>query len=190
MLKLRRGSVVETEPLTVEIDGERRRAWADPALVGECSEGDEVVVNTEALDLELGSGGFDVVCANLTRGLDAPGTPDVHVMKLNYSPIQHPVDPVELAHDAAGARPERRPPVLVLPLHGHLAPAAWAFAEADPDRTPGYVQTPGGALPGALSRDVAELRERGLVAGHLTAGPCYGGEQESISVAGALHAAA
>ena len=54
----------------------------------------------------------------------------------------------------------------------------------------GYVQTPGGGLPGSLSRDVAELRERGLLCGHVTAGPAYGGEGEAISVAGALHAAA
>jgi hypothetical protein len=111
-------------------------------------------------------------------------------MKLNYSPVQHPVDPVELGHEEAPARPERRPPVLVLPLHGHLAPAAWAFAQADPERPLGYVQTPGGALPGSLSRDVAALQERGLIAGHVTAGPCYGGEWEAISVPGALHAAA
>jgi hypothetical protein len=190
MLKLRRGSVVEVEPLTVEVGGERRRAWADPTLVGECRPGDDVVVNTEALDLELGSGGFDVVCVNLTRGLEAPGARDVHVMKLNYSPVQHPVDPVELAHDAAGARSDRRPPVLVLPMHGHLAPAAWAFAQTNPDRSLGYVQTPGGALPGTLSRDAGTLRERGLIVGHVTAGPCYGGEQEAISIPGALHAAA
>jgi hypothetical protein len=190
MLKLRRGSVAEVEPFTVEVDGERRRAWADPVLVGECRQGDEVIVNTEALDLELGSGGFDVVCANLTRGLDAPGAGDLHVMKLNYSPIQHPVDPVEPGYEEAPARPERRPPVLVLPLHGHLAPAAWAYSQADPERSLGYVQTPGGALPGSLSRDVAALRERGLIAGHVTAGPCYGGESEAISVPGALQAAA
>jgi hypothetical protein len=190
VLKLRRGAVVEDEPLTVEVGGERRRAWADPALVGECRRGDEVVVNTEALDLELGSGGFDIVCANLTRGLDAPGAGEAHVMKLNYSPIQHPVDPVELPHDGAAPRPGRKPPVLVLPLHGHLAPAAWAFAGAEPGRSLGYVQTPGGALPGTLSRDVGVLRERGLIAGHVTAGPCYGGEHEAISVPGALHAAA
>jgi hypothetical protein len=191
MLKLRRGSVVESDPLTVEVAGERRSAWADPALVGECRRGDEVVVNTEALDLGLGSGGFDVVCANLSRGLGAPGAAgDAHVMKLNYSPIQHPVDPIELADSGGSARPARRAPVLVLPLHGHLAPAAWAFAQAAPERSLGYVQTPGGALPGTLSRDVALLRERGMLAGHVTAGPCYGGEREAISVPGALHAAA
>ena len=52
------------------------------------------------------------------------------------------------------------------------------------------MQSAGGALPGALSRDVAELRERGLLAGHVTAGPAYGGEHEAISLVGALDAAA
>ena len=42
-------------------------------LLGEMREGDEVVVNTEALDLDLGSGGFDVVHVNLTRGLESGG---------------------------------------------------------------------------------------------------------------------
>jgi hypothetical protein len=191
MLKLRRGVVATTDPLTVELEGgERRPAWADPALVGECAEGDEVVVNVEALDLNLGSGGFDIVCANLTRGLDAEHGGDIHVMKLNYSPLQHPVDPVEVAHDAAPPRPTRTPPVLVFPLHGHLAPAAWAFSVERPGFKLGYVQTPGAALPGTLSRDVEGLRGRGLLAGHVTAGACYGGEHEAISVPGALHAAA
>ncbi len=61
---------------------------------------------------------------------------------------------------------------LVLPLHGHLAPAAWAAAQAKPGARVGYVQTGGGALPGSFSRDVATLRERGLLCGHITAGPC------------------
>ena len=68
-LSLRRGVVVAEDPLTVEVDGERRPAWADTSLLGEMREGDEVVVNVAALDLGLGSGGFDVVHVNLTRGL-------------------------------------------------------------------------------------------------------------------------
>lgn len=198
-LKLRRGVVVAEEPLTIEVGGERRPAWADEALLGEMREGDEVVINVAALDLGLGSGGFDVVHVNLTRGLEKGGAPEgEHVIKLNYSSIQHPVDPVELpvrlmhAGGAKGA-PERREasmPVLVLPLHGHLAPAAWAAVQAWPEAKIGYVQTGGGALPGGLSRDVADLRERGVLCGHITAAPAYGGEHEAISVAGAFDAAA
>jgi hypothetical protein len=184
-LDLRRGVVVSESPLLVEIDGERRRAWADEVLLGAMREGDKVVVNAAALDLGLGSGGFDVVHVNLTRGLGGGAEGDAHVMKLNYTSLQHPVEPVE---GRGGAR--REVPVGVLPLHGHLAPAAWAAAESRPGIRVGYVQTAGGALPGALSRDVAELRERGLLCGHITAAPSYGGEQEALSVVGALDAAA
>jgi Protein of unknown function (DUF3866) len=187
-LKLRRGFVVGEEPLTVEVDGERRPAWADTALLGEMREGDEVVVNVEALDLGLGSGGFDVVHVNLTRGLGGGGGDGEHAIKLNYTSLQHPVEPVE--RPLAESRGPATTPVLVLPLHGHLAPAAWAAARAAPGSRVGYVQTAGGALPGALSRDVAELRERGLLCGHITAAPTYGGEGEALSVAGALDAAA
>jgi hypothetical protein len=214
-LQLRRGVVVAAAPLAVEVEGERRPAWADTALLGEMREGDEVVVNVAALDLDLGSGGFDVVHVNLTRGLEGGGEPDgTHVIKLNYTSLQHPVEPVEspesrfLMHDIGGKGTTRWEPgtgersptaaetgavtaisVLVLPLHGHLAPAAWAAAQASPDVRVGYVQTGGGALPGSLSRDVAELRERGLLCGHITAAPAYGGEHEALSTVGALDAA-
>jgi hypothetical protein len=110
---------------------------------------------------------------------------DAHVMKLNYTSLQHPVEPVE----GTGEGERRQIPVAVLPLHGHLAPAAWAAAQARPGARVGYVQTAGGALPGSLSRDVAELRERGLLAGHVTAAPSYGGEHEALSTVGALDAA-
>jgi hypothetical protein len=197
-LKLRRGVVVAEDPLTVEFDGERRRAWADETLLGEMREGDEVVVNVAALDLALGSGGFDVVHVNLTRGFDGGGDSREHVMKLNYTSLQHPVEPVELPLRAippidAKVTAEaigRVMPALVLPLHGHLAPAAWAAAQVSPGLKIGYVQTAGGALPGSLSRDVAQLRERGFLCGHIAAAPAYGGEHEALSVAGALDAAA
>jgi hypothetical protein len=190
VLKLRRGVVVSEDPLTVEIDGAERRAWADEHLVGEVREGDELIVNVEALDLGLGSGGFDVVHVNLTRGLEGGGSASEHVMKLNYTSLQHPVSSFEEPFDAGDWLPARRTPVLACFLHGQVAPAAWAAGEARPGIRIGYVQTSGGALPGSLSRDVVELRERGLIVAHATAGPCYGGELEAISVAGALHAAA
>jgi Protein of unknown function (DUF3866) len=194
-LDLRRGVVVCADPLEVEVAGERRRAWADEALLGEMREGDEVVVNVCALDLGLGSGGFDVVHVNLTRGLDDAERGAEHVIKLNYTSLQHPVEPVEGASgsflsDGERNGPGREVPVLVLPLHGHLAPVAWAAAQANPGLKVGYVQSGGGALPGSLSRDVRELRQRGLLCGHVTAAPSYGGEHEALSTVGALDAAA
>jgi hypothetical protein len=185
--------VVESNPLTVRVDDEARRAWADRSLVGEVAEGDEVIVNTEALDLGLGSGGFDVVHVNLTRGLAGQrGAMGQHVMKLNYTSLQHSVAPVEapVAREGDAVNSTPAAVALVLPLHGHLAPAAWAAAKARPGLRIGYVQSGGGALPGSLSRDVAELRDRELLAGHVTAGPAHGGEHEAVTTLGALDAAA
>ena len=168
----------------------RRQAIADVALVGRAQIGDQVVVNVQALDLGLGSGGFDVVHVNLTRGLGGGLSPagdaaarDANVMKLNYTSLQHTVKPVE---GELLELPLTRP-VAVLALHGQLSGVAWAFAQAAPGSRLGYVQTEGGALPGGHSRTVRTLRERGLLAGHLTAGAAFGGEGEAISTAGALH---
>src|SRR5258707_2209161 len=104
MLKLRRATVLEADPppaegpggeqrLSVALDGGEpappRAAIADTSLVGPCRAGDEVVVNVEAQDLGLGSGGFDVVHVNLTPGLQAPRAGDRDVMKLNHTSLQH-----------------------------------------------------------------------------------------------------
>ncbi|HTU77131.1 MAG TPA: DUF3866 family protein [Solirubrobacteraceae bacterium] len=188
--------------------GERREAIADVALVGLAQVGDEVIVNTQALDLGLGSGGFDIVHANLTRGLQgtgalappAPSAPwqgdtlfgdpgtdlGANAMKLNYTSLQHAIEPVEHEQGNRVALPVGRP-AGVLALHGQLAGVAWAFAQGAPGARLGYVQTEGGALPGGRSRSVRMLRERGLLAGHLTAGAAFGGEREAITTAGALH---
>jgi hypothetical protein len=173
-------------------DAARRAAIGDVALVGRAEIGDEVIVNVQARDLGLGSGGFDIVHVNLTHGLatgpsptgegeSSPARP--HVMKLNYTSLQHAVLPVE---EEQLALPLRKP-VAVLALHGQLAAVAWAFAQSAPTMRLGYVQTEGGALPGSHSRTVRELRRRGLLAGHLTAGAAFGGEGEAITTAGALH---
>jgi hypothetical protein len=195
MLKLRRAVVREVEDasasaaeqqLVIELAGERlplRAAVADVGLVGRAQVGDELVVNVQALDIGLGSGGFDIVHVNLTRGLRGGEAQGANVMKLNYTSLQHAVEPVE---DERLHLPVRRP-VAVLALHGQLAPVAWAFAQGAPGRRLGYVQTEGGALPGGHSRTAAELRRRGLLDRHLTAGAAFGGDGEAITTAGALH---
>lgn len=195
MLKLRRAQVVSIGQadvrlvhmeITLEGSTETRQAIAYPALTGPVEAGDEVVVNVEARDLELGSGGFDIVHCNLTRGLDDGGTATAHVMKLNYTSLQHAVEPLEegLEHppEAAGL------PVAVLALHGQLPCVAFAVAHLGPGTRVGFVQTAGGALPGELSDTVADLVARGLLAGHVTAGSSHGA-LEAITVEGALDAA-
>lgn len=168
--------------LVVEVEGAgEREAVCDTSLHGPCETGDEVIVNSQASDLELGSGGFDIVHVNLTRGLAGDGIAGAHVMKLNYTSLQHAVEPVE--GDERGELAGK--PVAACLLHGQLAPLAWAFGQESNGRL-GLVQGGGGALPGNHSRTVARLREDGLLAGFITAAPSYGGELEAMSLAGAI----
>jgi hypothetical protein len=199
MLRLKRATVVVAGPadapeqrLSIESEGgPRRSAVADVGLVGAAQPGDEVIVNVEAVELRLGSGGFDIVHCNLTRGLDADGIPGAHVMKLNYTSLQHAVAPVEEGDPTATPQAPALPlagPAAVFALHGQLAPFAWAFGQARPQARLGYVQTAGGALPGGHSCVVRDLRESGLLAGHLTAGAAFGGaDGDAITTAAALH---
>jgi uncharacterized protein DUF3866 len=194
LLKLRRGTVVSVDPgprvtsLRVKVEsGGERQALAYPGLTGGVEVGDDVVVNVEAQDLGLGSGGFDIVCVNLTRGLVGEAESGAHVMKLNYTPLQHAVRCLE--EEVPDEISTTGPPTVVLALHAQLAPAAFAACERAPEAKIGYVQTAGGALPGQLSDVVADLLERGTVSDHVTVAPCFGAADEAITVEGALHAA-
>ncbi|HPB46423.1 MAG TPA: DUF3866 family protein, partial [Microthrixaceae bacterium] len=78
-------------------DGATARAYVLSDLLGTVAVGDEVVCNTTAVDLGLGTGGSHVVHWNLSRReLHLPG-PD-HVMKLRYTSLQSDVGTSELLH--------------------------------------------------------------------------------------------
>jgi hypothetical protein len=143
--------------------------------------GDEVIVNTQARDLELGTGGFDVLYANLTRGLDLLPERDAHVMKLPYTPAQaarrHVEEGGTLADSLAGL------PVVVCSLHSQVVPVC---AGIGTDARVAYVQLAGGALPVSLSDALRALRERGHVEKSIAVGACIDGDSECVSAASAL----
>src|SRR5512133_796791 len=91
-LSLRRGRVSAIRErhdglVRLEVDGVACIAY--PSLTGPVALDDEVLVNVEARELGLGTGGFDVLYANLTRGLGLGGDAGAHVMVLPYTPLQH-----------------------------------------------------------------------------------------------------
>src|ERR687893_203075 len=124
-LSLRRGIVSavveEAEGLTrLEVDGVACVAY--PRLTGPVQVGDEVVVNVQARELGLGSGGFDVLYVNLTRGLGLAPDPRAHVMNLPYTPLQAAA---RHAEEEQGALAERLGglPVVCCSIHSQVAPA-------------------------------------------------------------------
>jgi hypothetical protein len=184
MLTLRRGRVTaiveRVEGLSrLEVDGEPCVAY--PRLTGPVALGDEVIVNTQARELELGSGGFDVLYANLTRGLELLPESGAHVMKLPYTPAQsvrrHGEEERTLPETLAGL------PIVCCSLHSQLAPVCAGIGAG---RRVAYVQLGGGALPVSLSDTLRALRERGLVRTSIAVGPCLDADVECVSAASAL----
>ena len=178
-LSLRRGAVTAiTEEhaglVRLEVDGTACIAY--PQLTGPVAVGDEVVVNVQARELGLGSGGFDVLYVNLTRGLGLPSEAGAHVMKLPYTPLQlavpHGEQGAELAETLDGI------PVVACSLHSQVTPVCAALAGV---RT-AYVQVAGGALPVHLSDSLRALRARGLVDLTIGAGACFGGDVDCVNV--------
>ena len=183
-LSLRRGrvtAIVEEHAGLVRLEVDGRACVAYPELTGPVSVDDEVLVNVQSRALELGSGGFDVLYANLTRGLGLPAAEGAHVMKLPYAPLQtalpHAEEGGKLAAELGGL------PVVCCSLHSQVAPAC---AGLGGKLRTAYVQLPGGALPLPLSDAVRALRELGLIAGTVSVGACFGGDVECVGVASAL----
>lgn len=182
-LSLRRGRVTAVDERTdglvrIEVDGIPCVAY--PELTGPVALDDDVVVNVQARELELGSGGFDILYANLTRGLGLAADRDAHVMKLPYTPGQFAARHVEEGGIAAETLDGM--PVVACSLHSQVAPICAALR----DLRVVYVLVPGGALPLALSDALRVLRAHGLIAATASVGPCFGGDVECVTVFSAL----
>src|SRR3954471_24127720 len=128
-LSLRRGrvsAVVERVEGLVRLEVDGVPCVAYPDLTGAVALGDEVLVNVQARELALGSGGFDVLHANLTRGLDLEPAPGAHVMTLPYTSLQHAVPHIE--EDGVLAESLDGMPVVCCSVHSQLAPLCAALA--------------------------------------------------------------
>ena len=158
---------VELDVLLDAVPAAAVRALAYPALTGRPRAGDRVLVNTAALDLGLGTGGYALVIAVPDRLPPDPCWP-AHLVKARYSPLQATVlgadeqgsphhDVLRDADDIGGM------PVVVADLHSALpAVLAGVFSETEragfPRSASGrlprvvYVMQDGGALPAWFSR--------------------------------------
>jgi hypothetical protein len=188
--------------LEVTVDGASVRALAYPEMTGRPEPGDRVLLNTSALALGLGTGGYALVVAipeRLPADLSGPG----HLIKARYTPLQATVlgvdeqdsphhDTLREADDLGGM------PVVVADLHSALpAVLAALFAEQaagggaaeSPPLRVVYVMLDGGALPAWFSRTAAGLREAGWLAATVTVGQAFGGDLEAVTVHTGLLAA-
>ena len=169
------------------------RALAYVDMVGLPAVGDRVLLNTTALDLGLGTGGYAIVVAlpdRLPLDPEGPG----HLVKARYTPTQMTVlgvDEQDSEHHAALAEADDLDglPVVVADLHSALPAIVAGVRESKPTARVAYLATDGGALPIAFSQSVNGLLEAGWLSGTITVGQAFGGDLEAVSVHNGLLAA-
>jgi hypothetical protein len=180
--------------IEVDVDGRSVPALAYPALVGTPGVDDVVLLNTTALDLELGTGGYAMVIALPERLPPDHAGPPGRLVKARYTPQQvsvHGVDAQESPHHDVLADADSLDgfPVVIADLHSAL-PAVLAGVRAHrPDVHVAYVMSDGGALPLWLSRTVGGLRDAGWLGACVTVGQAFGGDVEAVTLHTGLLAA-
>lgn len=164
--------------LTLE-DGSR--AYNYTGFTGVIGPKDKVVVNTTAVDLKLGTGGYHFVISKVsptTLRVSEPG----HIMKLRYTPLQLKTFTLEeqLGEELDYVNVNGHI-VIPIELHSMLVPIVLALKKLAPSVTIGYVMTDGAALPAFHSEAVKTLKKHSLIEGTITAGHSFGGDYESVN---------
>jgi hypothetical protein len=173
------------QELEVEVEGKLERALSYIDILGRSEKGDRVLLNTTACYLELGTGGYHFVMANLDRtSSDLSGKG--HIMKLRYTPLQVKCLAVEEQQSQWHERISNFQslqgfPVVAASLHSMVSPICALIRKLRPGAKIGYVMTDGACLPIAFSKTVAELKEKGLLEVTVTCGNAFGGDLEAVN---------
>lgn len=185
-----RGQSIE---LIVRIDNNLEKAIAYNSFLDGIEEGNEVILNTTAKDLKLGTGGYHFVVANLNN-FNKESKGYGHIMKLRYTPMQIKVNSAEEQeskhHDVyKNFDSLDKMPVLVGSLHSMVAPLAVILRGYDNDLRIAYIMTDGGALPIDFSKSIYSLKKKGYIDGTITVGHAFGGDLECVNIYNGLIAA-
>jgi len=198
VIEIKRGTIIKElffrngiKGYLLDIEGREEKGIFYPDLLGDAAPGDEVLVNTTAVSLSLGSGGYHFVIAVLNsagKELKDGG----HIMKLRYTPMQIKVLSVEeedspYHREMMTAESLENTPVLVATLHSMLAPLCLQLNESG--LKVAYVMTDGAALPISFSNTVDLLKKQNMLVGTITIGHAFGGDLEAVNIYSGLLAA-
>ncbi|MBB6216648.1 hypothetical protein HNQ80_002752 [Anaerosolibacter carboniphilus] len=181
--------IIEKKKVTevyVDVEGKKQKAINYNHLTGDIKIDDSVLLNTTAIDLGLGTGGYHFVICNLDRperSISSKG----HIMKLRYTPYQLKVFAAEeqeseyhhVFHDFQSLLGM---PVIVGTLHSMLPAIIETLISLDPNIRIAYIMTDGAALPLDLSNLVFDLKENKKLCGTVTIGHAFGGDLECVNI--------
>lgn len=173
--------------LEVEIDGEKSKAVNYKSLTGDIDIEDSIILNTTAVDLNLGTGGQHFVIHN-KKNVKSDNTENGgHIMKLRYTPMQMSCMATEEQdspyHDNIASFTSLDNKVFIVgTLHSMLAPIAATIKHLNPELKINYIMTDSGALPIQFSKTVKYLKEKEIIDNTITIGHSFGGDFECINV--------
>ncbi|OPJ56962.1 DUF3866 family protein [Alkalithermobacter paradoxus] len=180
----------DIDEIKVKIGERVDKAINYPKITGSVNVGDEVLLNTSAIELNLGTGGSHFVIANLNN-LESNMTDGGHIMKLRYTPLQVKTFAAEeqesIHHNKINNfKSLNNLPVAVGTLHSMLSPFVAVAKRLDPSKKIAYIMTDGAALPIYLSKNVKELKDKKLIDATITIGNAFGGDYECVNIYTAL----
>lgn len=178
------------DEIKVNINGQIQKAYNYKNMTGSLEVGDEVLLNTTAVELSLGTGGYHFVICNLNN-LESNFTKGGHIMKLRYTPLQVKVDSVEeqesVYHEKINTfKSLNNLPVVVGELHSMLTPFVSSYKKLNPNKKVVYIMTDGASLCLYLSKTVENLKNKNLIDSTITIGNAFGGDYECVNIYTAL----
>lgn len=197
MMSIKRGKVIKIlkrldgrTDILVNLNNKDEKAINYDYLTGPIDINDEVILNTTAVELNLGTGGYHFIICNLSASNKAAGDKG-HIMKLRYTPFQVKTYTAEeqespyhqIFHDFTSLN---NMPVIVGTLHSMLTPIASTLKHLNKDIKIAFIMTDGAALPLYLSNTIYELKEKGVIDKTITLGHAFGGDYEVVNIYNAL----
>ncbi len=177
--------------LEVLVGDQKETAINYPQLSGNAIPGNTVILNTTAVRLGLGSGGFHFVITNLD--ISPSYSPSGHIIKMRYTPLQFKLMTWEEKNLKSKYQNEKfaglKVPVIIGELHSMILPVARTLKMINSNWKIAYVMNDSASLPLAFSRIVHQAKKEKILDGTITAGQAFGGDLETVNIYTALIAA-
>lgn len=155
-------------------------------FVGKVKPGDRVLVNTTAVEMGLGTGGYHFIIANLDSPL-VHKEGEGHIMKIRYSPFQIAIPTVEETKEyAENESLHISCPVIVTSLHSQIAPVAIMINHFFKGSKTAVIINDSAALPVSFSVTLKKLKEKNLIDFTVSCGNSFGGTFEAVNLYSAL----
>lgn len=180
----------QIQELFVLIEHKQYKAMNFISLTGRCSSKNRVLLNTTAIRLQLGTGGYHYIIANLDN-CEKVQEKKGHIMKMRYTPFQVAIQSMEEQGSPYHKRIKdfkslNDMPIIVGSLHSMLAPAVAFLKYYNPQLNITYIMSDGASLPISISKSVRELKQKRLIDHTITYGNAFGGDYEAVNIYTAL----